>query len=75
MKEQTLFRLAMILQNQAPSTLNKYVCKLSEIVLSECPDGLSLDNLTETVEEQFNLTFSPDEIRTAIEKKAKIASV
>ena len=59
----------MILQNQAPSTLNKYVCKLSEIVLSECPDGLSLDNLTETVEEQFNLTFSPDEIRTAIEKK------
>ena len=69
MKEQTLFRLALILQDQAPSTLNKYICKLSEIVLSEYPNGLSLDDLTKMIEGQFNLTFSPDEIRTAIEKK------
>lgn len=59
----------MILQNQAPSTLNKYVCKLSEIVLSEHPDGLSIDDIVEAIKEQFSLTFLPDEIRIAIQKK------
>lgn len=71
MTEQTLFRLAMILQNQAPSTLNKYVCKLTEMVLSEHPEGLSISDISDAIDTQFNLTFSTDEIKTSIEKKGR----
>lgn len=71
MTEQTLFRLAMILQNQASSTLNKYVCKLTETVLSEYPEGLSIGDISDAIDTQFSLTFSTDEIKSSIEKKGK----
>lgn len=69
MTEQMLFRFAMILQDQAPSTLNKYICKLAETVLLDYPDGVSLFKLNQTINDQFNLSFTEDEIRRAITKK------
>ena len=69
MTEQTLLRLAMILQDQAPSTLNKYICKLAEVVLLDYPDGINLFDLNSFINQQFNLTFTEEEVEQAISKK------
>ena len=69
MTEQTLIRLAMILQDRAPSTLNKYICRLAESVLYDFREGLTLTELSTSINMQFNLTFTPDEIENAIKKK------
>ena len=66
-----LLRLAMVLQNQAPSTLNKYICKLAEAILMEYPDGLSVYALQEALVEHFNLSFTEEEIEEAISKKGQ----
>lgn len=66
-----LLRLAMVLQNQAPSTLNKYICKLAEVVLLDYPDGINIFKLDEIINNQFNLSFTEEEIRTAIAKKGQ----
>lgn len=66
-----LLRFAMILQSQAPSTLNKYICKLAEAVLLENPRGITLFQLNQTINEQFNLAFTEEEVKAAIEKKGK----
>ena len=71
MTEQTLLRLAMVLQDQAPTTLNKYICKLAEIVLLDYPDGINVFQLNRILNEQFNLSFTDEEIRTAILKKGQ----
>lgn len=71
MTEQTLLRLAMVLQNQAPSTLNKYICKLAEAVLLDYPDGVSLFNLSNSLNTQFNLAFTEEEIKQAISRKGQ----
>lgn len=71
MKEQMLLRFAMILQSQAPSTLDKYICKLVEAVLLEHRDGLGLYALSQAINCQFNLAFTEEEIGTAILKKAR----
>lgn len=69
MTEQTLFRFAMILQNQAPSTLNKYICRLAEAILSDYPNGISLYELSNLINTQFSLAFTEEEIAQAIIKK------
>lgn len=71
MTESMLLRLAMVLQNQAPSTLNKYICKLAEAILMEYPDGLSVYALQEALVEHFNLSFTEEEIEEAISKKGQ----
>ena len=71
MNEQMLFRLAMILQNQAPSTLNKALCKLSETILCDYEDGLSVAEIQDAINQQFSLAFSADEIKKALDYKAR----
>ena len=71
MTEQTLLRLAMVLQNQAPSTLNKYICKLAEAVLADYPDGINLFDLNAFLNSQFNLAFTEEEIQDAVIKKGQ----
>lgn len=71
MTEQMLLRFAMILQSQAPSTLNKYICKLVEAVLLEHQAGLSLYTLSQAINTQFNLAFTEGEIESAIIKKGQ----
>lgn len=71
MTESMLLRLAMVLQNQAPSTLNKYICKLAEAILLEYPDGLNVYALRAALIEHFNLSFTEDEIEKAISQKGQ----
>lgn len=71
MTEQTLLRLAMILQNQAPSTLNKYISKLAEAILLDFQDGATLFELSSSFNTQFNLAFTEEEIKQAIAKKGQ----
>ena len=71
MNEQMLFRLAMILQSQAPSTLNKAICKLAETILCDHEDGLSIAELQDSINQQFNLAFSSEEIKNALDRKAR----
>lgn len=61
----------MVLQNQAPSTLNKYVCKLAEATLLDYPDGISLFDLNSFINAQFNLAFTEEEVKDAIARKGQ----
>lgn len=71
MNEQMITRLAMVLQNQAPSTLDKYICKLTENVLIDYPNGLTLVEIENEIKDKFSLSFSIPEIKNAITKKSK----
>ena len=71
MTEQMLLRLAMVLQNQAPTTLNKYICNLAEAVLLDYPEGISLFDLNGLLNTQFNLAFTEEEIIQAIVQKGR----
>ena len=72
MIQENLLRLAISLDNQAPSTLNKYICKLVESVLFESEQGkLSGVELSNAIKEKYNLEFSTDEISYAIKHRAK----
>jgi len=70
MTEQAIIRLAMVLQNQAPSTLDKYVCKLAEVILYEQSDGMDAASLSTAINEQFSLSFTYTEISHAISRKS-----
>lgn len=71
MTEQMLLRLAMVLQNQAPTTLNKYICNLTEAVLLDYPEGISLFDLNNLLNTQFNLAFTEEEIIYAVTQKGR----
>lgn len=71
MTEQTLLRLAMILQNQAPSTLNKYITKLAEAVLLDFSKGATSFELSSSINTQFNLAFTEEEVKQAIARKGQ----
>lgn len=68
--QQTMTRLAMVLQNQAPSTLEKYIYKLAENVLIESKNGLTLIELKQEICSQFSLSFTIDEIKTSLNKRS-----
>lgn len=59
----------MVLQNQAPSTLEKYIYKLAENVLIDSENGLSLIELEQEINNNFNLSFTIDEIKSALSKR------
>ena len=69
MTEQMMTRLAMVLQNKAPSTLDKYIQKLTENILLDFQNGLSLFEIEKELNEQFNLSFTTTEIKNALNRK------
>lgn len=68
MTEQMLLRFAMILQSQAPSTLNKYICKLVEAVLLEHQAGLSLYTLSQAINKVGPLSKPFSEYTTSLKE-------
>ena len=64
-----MMRLAMVLQNQAPSTLDKYICKLAENTLIEHKNGLTLMGLANEINAKFSLSFTTLELKKALMKK------
>lgn len=69
MTEQSMMRLAMVLQNQAPTTLDKYITNLVENILFNHPKGMDVVSLAKSLNDQFNLSFTVDEIANALKKK------
>lgn len=59
----------MVLQNQAPSTLDKYIYKLAENVLLGYENGLTLTELEKEINNQFSLSFTIYEIKNALSKR------
>lgn len=70
MTEQMMTRLAMVLQNKAPSTLEKYIQKLAENVLVDYENGLFLLELEKEILDKFNLSFSTKEIQNALKQNS-----
>ena len=60
----------MVLQNQAPSTLDKYICKLAENILIDFCNGLSINELEDEINNKFGLSFTVSEIKSALNKKS-----
>ncbi len=75
MTETMLLRLAMVLQDKAPSTLDKYICKLAASILVDFDEEITIDELCGKINEQFNLDFTIEEISSAIERKGPSSSL
>lgn len=71
MTEQMMLRLAMVLQDKAPATLNKNICRLSASVLSDSPVGLSVNEICSKIKACFNLDFTVEEVSDALKKKGQ----
>lgn len=72
MKQESLLRLAISLDNQAPTTLDKYICKLVESVLCESSiNALSAIELCTKIYEVYGLEFDVEEVIRAIKHRGK----
>lgn len=70
MKQNNIIRLAFIMQDQAPSTLERYICKVVQHVLTDShQQSLGACELAKEIAERFGLEFSPTEIDKAIASK------
>jgi len=69
-RESNILRLAMVMEDSASTTLDKYICKLVETVLfyDEQP-SLDAVDISIKISDQFGLTFDVDEIKRALNKK------
>ena len=73
MNENSILRLALIMEDQSATTVDKYICKLVECVLffSEEPQHLSAIELCEQIAIHYKLEFDVLEIENAISKKSR----
>lgn len=71
-EESDLLRLAMMLDNQGNTTLEKYICKLVECVLFDLEDQeLTTIEISKSIKSRFQLQFDVTEIQDAIRSKGK----
>ena len=67
MNDQQLMRMALVLQNQAATSLEKNLCSIVTVVLLDSQEStLSIDTIAERIKEKFSLDFDCGEIRNAI---------
>ena len=72
MDEKSILRLAMIMEDQSATTVDKYICKLVECVLFYSEKRrLSAIELCEQIAIQYQLEFDYLEIENAILKKSR----
>lgn len=70
MSENNILRLAMVLEDNAATTLDKYICKLVEATLYFANEpSLDITSICSGISEQFNLTFDVGEVSNALKKK------
>ncbi len=70
--EADFLRLAMILENQGQTTLEKYLCKLAEFILFDSSKSfMSSTELSQAIDSRFQLQFDILEIENAIKNKGK----
>lgn len=71
MKEESILRLAISLEDQAPTTIDKYICRLVECILFDSPkSSLTIREICDGIESMYNLQFDVLEIENAIKRKA-----
>lgn len=62
----------MILENQGNTTLDKYLCKITEFILYDSDESaMSLTELSRAINDRFHLQFDVLEIENAIKNKGK----
>ena len=69
MQENNILRLAMVLDDSAATTLEKYICKLVEAVIYNSNVSLDLTSICANIDSQFGLIFDVGEIESALRKK------
>lgn len=60
------FRMNFILQDDSATTTKTYLAKIIEFILYQNKTPLSIENICERIEQDFDLEFSFDEVREAI---------
>lgn len=72
MSESSMLRLAMVLTDNAATTLDNYICKLVEAILYDADeDSLDLIETCSRIKEVFGFEFGTSEISTALKRKGK----
>ena len=72
MTESSLLRLALIMEDQSATTVDKYICKLIECVLFYSDKSqFSAVELSNEIDIQFQLEFDVSEIETAVKRKSR----
>ena len=70
MNQKTLIRFALTIQNNAPTTINKYICKLSESIIFESKKNtLSALEISQKIKEVYALEFDVEEIKNALKQR------
>lgn len=70
MNQEILIRFALTVQNNAPTTINKYICKLAESVIFESDkEALSAVEIADKISEMYGLEFDVLEIKNALKQK------
>ena len=70
MNQEQIIRFALTLQDNAPTTINKYICKLSEsVVFDSEKDSMTAIEITTAIKETYGLEFDVFEVKTALEHK------
>jgi hypothetical protein len=60
------------MEDQAPTTIDKYICRLVESVLYDSPkSSLTITEICDNIESNFNLQFDVLEIENAVKRKAR----
>lgn len=72
MTEENVLRLAISMEDRAPTTIEKYICKLVECVLFDSPqNSLTIIEICESIKSNYQLEFDVMEIQNSIKKKGK----
>src|SRR5690554_3879029 len=72
MREESILRLAISMEDQAPTTIDKYICKLAECVLFNSPkSSLTIAEICDGIESNYQLQFDVLEVENAIKRKAR----
>lgn len=70
MNQESLIRFAMTVQNNAPTTINKYICKLAEEVIFDSErQSMTLLEIADNIRQVYGLEFDVFEIQNALKHK------
>lgn len=74
--ERSLFRMNFIIQDNTAMTLETNLVKIIEEILYDEKGGRStIAEIAESIKKRFDLSFSDEEIKTAIRKKEGISKI
>lgn len=76
MQGKELLRLAISLDDKAPSTIDKYICRIvEEILLDSESNKMTVQDIYESIESRFGLQFDMEEIEYALKRRGRNAII